>query len=267
MAPTHHLLLILLLLVALHARAARTAPWKAWGTDEAGGNGYKASQLNGDWESLGHPGAVPVGAGDAAWQLGSRTATAGDGTDVPDGRTFPAPQLDPAQESGWHPTGPPRAKYPAEGGENSREASEVMKHVLEELERTQETDPEAVQESAFPGGSSGSRLASASAREAMQAPRMPVLSRFGEHHRSKVYEFHPTDSGAVGKKRPSMSRPHNIASVLCPQDVRKGCMIGTVVIVIFVPLALLLCYVIVQQRSKSKDHAYAAWVQRLETGR
>ncbi|XP_042662923.1 T-cell surface antigen CD2-like isoform X2 [Tyto alba] len=152
--------------------------------------------------------AVPVGAGDAAWQLGSRTATAGDGT---------------------------------------------------------ETDPEAVQESAFPGGSSGSRPASASAREAMQAPRMPVLSRFGEHQRGKVYEFPQTNSGAVGETSPTVSRPQNIPSVLCPQDVRKGCMIGTVVIVIFVPLALLLCYVFVRQRSKSKEHAPAPWGHRLET--
>ncbi|XP_042645172.1 uncharacterized protein LOC122154674 isoform X5 [Tyto alba] len=107
MVPTHRLLLILLLLVALHARAAGTALWKAWGTE-----------------------------GDAALQLGSGSATAGDGTGVPDGRTFPAPRLDPAQESGWHP---------------------------------RETDAVAVQESAFPGGSSGSLPASASAREAMQA--------------------------------------------------------------------------------------------------
>ncbi|XP_042645170.1 uncharacterized protein LOC122154674 isoform X3 [Tyto alba] len=51
MVPTHRLLLILLLLVALHARAAGTALWKAWGTE-----------------------------GDAALQLGSGSATAGDGT-------------------------------------------------------------------------------------------------------------------------------------------------------------------------------------------
>ncbi|XP_042660950.1 translation initiation factor IF-2-like isoform X3 [Tyto alba] len=99
--------------------------------DEAAGNGYEASHLNVGWESLGHPGE-----GDAALQLGSGSATAGDGTGVPDGRTFPAPRLDPAQESGWHP---------------------------------RETDAVAVQESAFPGGSSGSLPASASAREAMQA--------------------------------------------------------------------------------------------------
>ncbi|XP_042657623.1 uncharacterized protein LOC122154304 isoform X2 [Tyto alba] len=43
--------------------------------DEAAGNGYEASHLNVGWESLGHPGE-----GDAALQLGSGSATAGDGT-------------------------------------------------------------------------------------------------------------------------------------------------------------------------------------------
>ncbi|KAM6060060.1 uncharacterized protein LJ206_014480 [Theristicus caerulescens] len=59
MAPAHRLLLILLLLVALHVRAAWAAPWRAQGADEGGGNGYPASRLDVGLEPLGHPGGPP----------------------------------------------------------------------------------------------------------------------------------------------------------------------------------------------------------------
>ncbi|XP_074735433.1 uncharacterized protein LOC141947799 isoform X1 [Strix uralensis] len=56
MALTRHLLLILLLLVALHAKVCRAAPWRVRGADEAGGSGYPASGLDVGLEPLGHPG-------------------------------------------------------------------------------------------------------------------------------------------------------------------------------------------------------------------
>ncbi|KAM6060059.1 uncharacterized protein LJ206_014479 [Theristicus caerulescens] len=59
MAPAHRLLLILLLLVALHVRAAWAAPWRVQGADEGGGNGYPASRLDVGLEPLGHPGGPP----------------------------------------------------------------------------------------------------------------------------------------------------------------------------------------------------------------
>ncbi|XP_042652708.1 uncharacterized protein LOC116959446 isoform X2 [Tyto alba] len=153
--------------------------------------------------------AVPVGAGDAAWQLGSRTATAGDGT---------------------------------------------------------ETDPEAVQESAFPGGSSGSRPASASAREAMQAPRMPVLSSLGERHHGRVYEFFQTNSGAVGETFRSFSRPQSSTTRFWTQNMERRCLIGTVVFVTLLPLALILWCVCIWRCRRRKEHAPAALGHELETG-
>ncbi|XP_009330863.1 PREDICTED: uncharacterized protein LOC103924126 [Pygoscelis adeliae] len=159
MAPARRLLLLLLLLVALHARAAQAAPWRARGADEGGGNGYPASRLDVGLEPLGHPGgplmadgfptawpipvpepesnpaAVPVGEGDPASQLGSRPEPPGDDMDVPVGRTLPAPWLDPALEPGWHPRGPPRAKDHSKRGKKSPEASEILKQILEQLEK------------------------------------------------------------------------------------------------------------------------------------
>ncbi|XP_074692814.1 uncharacterized protein LOC141928460 [Strix aluco] len=201
MALTRHLLLILLLLVALHARAARAAPWRPRGADEAGGSGYPASRLDVGLEPLGHPRDplevdgfptsssvpvlepessptdVPVGEGDAASRPGPGTEPAGDGVDVPAGRAFPAPRPHPAPESDWRRRGPARAKNPAEGGKKSPEPLDNVKKTLEELERGHGTDREAAQETAFPKGSSGSLPASAAETEATRAPGTPVISK------------------------------------------------------------------------------------------
>ncbi|KAM6197856.1 uncharacterized protein WM294_008235 [Sarcoramphus papa] len=56
-------------------------------------------------------------------------------TEVPVGRTLPAPRLDAPLQPSWHRRGPPRAKSQAEGGRKSPEASGVLRQMLEELER------------------------------------------------------------------------------------------------------------------------------------
>ncbi|XP_069658435.1 uncharacterized protein [Haliaeetus albicilla] len=150
MAPARHLLVLLILLVALHVRAARAALWQARGA------------------------AVLAGEGDAASRLGSRTEGPGDGmvTDGPVGRTLPAPRLDAVLQPGLHRRGPPRAKYLADGGKKSLQPSEYVRQMLEELERGHETDREAVQK-VISGESSGSLPVSAEELEARQAPGTP----------------------------------------------------------------------------------------------
>ncbi|XP_029852178.1 uncharacterized protein LOC115333411 [Aquila chrysaetos chrysaetos] len=253
-----------------------------------GGNGYPASQLDVGLEPLGHPAdplkvngfptswstpvlepesnprAVPVGEGDPASWLGSRTEAPGDGmvTDVPAGRTLLAPRLDAVLQPGWHRRGPPRARYPAEGGKKSLEPSEVLRQMLKELERRHKTDREAVPKEAFSGGSGGSLPVSAGESEATQAPGTPVLSKPGEDHRSSAYKFFRADSDVVGERTRSGHEPQSSASVLCPQDVRRRCMIGTAAVMVAMPLAILLCCVTIRHWRKTLRASAASSLHR-----
>ncbi|GAB0194574.1 hypothetical protein GRJ2_001922700 [Grus japonensis] len=196
MAPTHRLLLVFLLLVALHARAARAAPWRAQGADEDADNGD--SWLDVDLEPLEHPGAVPAGEGDPTSRLGSRSEALADRmvTDVPVGRTFPAPQLDAVPQAGWHRRGPPRARYhQAEGGKKRPEPSPLLRKMLDEVERRHETDREAVKKLLFADGSSGSLPVPPNEAQATQGAGTPVLSESGEDHQASRYDFFRADSG------------------------------------------------------------------------
>ncbi|XP_054668098.1 zinc finger CCCH domain-containing protein 18-like [Grus americana] len=188
MAPTHRLLLVFLLLVALHARAAWAAPWRAQGADEDADNG--ASWLDVDLEPLEHPGAVPAGEGDPTSRLGSRSEAPADRvvTDVPVGRAFPAPQLDAVPQAGWHRRGPPRAQYhQAEGGKKRPEPSPLLRKMLDELERRHKTDREAVKKLLFPDGSSGSLPVPPDEAQATQGAGTPVLSESGEDHQASRF--------------------------------------------------------------------------------
>ncbi|XP_029861774.1 uncharacterized protein LOC115337546 [Aquila chrysaetos chrysaetos] len=281
MAPARRLLI---LLVALHVRAVWAARWQAQGADEGGGSGYPASRLDAGLEPLGHPAdpledggfptsrslpvrepesnptAVPAGEGDAASRLGSRTEASGDGmvTDGPVGRTFPAPRLDAVLQHGRHRRGPARAKYPGDGGRKSLQPSGFLRQMLEELERGHETDREAVQKEVFLGGSSGSLPVSAAGPEARQAPGTPVLSKPGEDHRGSVYGFPRADSDVVSERTTSGDEPQSPGSVLCPQDVRRRCMIGTAVLMVALPLGIVFCCVMIRRRRKRKQRAAAA---------
>ncbi|KAM6060935.1 uncharacterized protein LJ206_014976 isoform 2-T2 [Theristicus caerulescens] len=166
-------------------------------------------------------------------------------TDVPAGRTFPAPRLDAALEPGWHRRGPPRAKYQAEGGRKSPAPSEVVRQMLEELKRAHETDREAVQKEALPEGSGGSLPVSAEEREAMRAAGTPDV---------------------LGETTTKVYNPQNIASGFCHQDVRRRCMIGTAVTVVSLPLAIVLCCVWLHRRRKRKERLSAASGAQRETG-
>ncbi|XP_072732281.1 uncharacterized protein [Ciconia boyciana] len=150
-------------------------------------------------------------------------------TDVPVGRTFAAPRLDAAPQPGWRRRGPPRAKYQAEEGKKSPEPFEVPRQMLEQLERGH------------------------------------VRSKPGEESHGHVYEFIRTDSDVVGKTTTSGYKPQSVTSLFCPQDVRRRCMIGTAATVVSLPLAILLCCVVIQRR-KSKQRLSAASGAQPESG-
>ncbi|XP_054693655.1 uncharacterized protein LOC129211146 [Grus americana] len=230
MAPTHRLLLVFLLLVALHARAAWAAPWRAQGADEDADNG--ASWLDVDLEPLEHPGAVPAGEGDPTSQLGSRSEAPADCvvTDVPVGRAFPAPQLDAVPQAGWHRRGPPRAQYhQPEGGKKRPEPSPLLREMLDELERRHDEDADngaswldvdlepLEHPGAVPAGEGdptsqlGSRSEAPADRvvtdvpvgRAFPAPQLDAVPQAGWHRRGPPRaQYHQPEGG---KKRPEPS--------------------------------------------------------------
>ncbi|XP_023804480.1 proline-rich receptor-like protein kinase PERK1 [Cyanistes caeruleus] len=53
----------------------------------------------------------------------------------------------------------------------------------------------------------------------------------------------PGTGEALGKSNINAENPPSTPRVFCPQDVRKSCMIGTVVTLFTVPLSMVLCYV------------------------
>ncbi|XP_035758687.1 uncharacterized protein LOC118453219, partial [Egretta garzetta] len=195
--------------------------------DEGDGNGYAASQPDVGLEPLGHAGV----------------------TDVLVRRALPAPRLDAVLQPGRHRRGPRRATYQAEGGKRCLGSCEVLRQILEELRRGHETDQEAVKNKMFPERSSGSLPVPAEETVATQAISTPVLPRPREDRQSSVYEFFRTDSGAVGERIPSVSSPQSTTRGRWPQNAQRHCMVAAVV---SLPLAILLCFVVICLRTKRK---------------
>ncbi|KAM6197688.1 uncharacterized protein WM294_008094 [Sarcoramphus papa] len=75
---------------------------------------------------------------------------------------------------------------------------------------------------------------------------------------------------AVGERTTGVYSPQsnaqNTASVFCPQDVRRNCMIGTAALLISLPLAILLCCVVIRRRRKRKQRLSAASGAQRESG-
>ncbi|XP_056357627.1 uncharacterized protein LOC130258359 isoform X2 [Oenanthe melanoleuca] len=139
MALALRLFLLLLLAVALPARAAQAAPWPARGADWYAGDVFTAPWLE---DSL-------------------------DAVEPPTGNTFPPPGLDAAYKPSSHPRGPPRGKTQAKVENKFMEPSEVLDQMLSDLERRRGMKGEALQKEAIPRGSSSSVLASAAGRQAV----------------------------------------------------------------------------------------------------
>ncbi|KAM9240318.1 uncharacterized protein RG961_015844 [Leptosomus discolor] len=171
MAPTHRLFL-LLLLVALRARAARAAPWRARGADEGGGEGYPASRVDVGLEALGHPGDRPVLNGFPAFSpaavLRPESTPMGNASAIRRCR------------------GPPRAKYPAEGAKKSLEPSEMLQPVQEEV---------------FSQGSAGSQPGSD--KELVATPATSTADALGNKTTSAG---HPQSTGGVSSHEKMSAR-------------------------------------------------------------
>ncbi|XP_053832159.1 uncharacterized protein LOC128806544 isoform X2 [Vidua macroura] len=127
-----HLCLLLLLAVALPARAAQASPPQAPGADLDRNLNYLQVLVNDTLKIMENAGAEPVGEGGAASQPIRITEPLGDGVSA--GRTFQAPLLVNARKPSSH---------------------------------HREMEGEAVLTAEFPRGSSGSLAASAAGREAM----------------------------------------------------------------------------------------------------
>ncbi|KAM6197468.1 uncharacterized protein WM294_007941 [Sarcoramphus papa] len=83
-----------------------------------------------------------------------------------------------------------------------------------------------------------------------------------------TFQIAPPD--AVGERTTSVHNPQSnaqsSASVFCPQDVRRNCMIGTAALLISLPLAILLCCVVIRRRRKRKQRLSAASGAQRESG-
>ncbi|XP_032555214.1 prophenin and tritrpticin precursor-like isoform X2 [Chiroxiphia lanceolata] len=154
-------------------------------------------------------------------------------TGVSAGRTFPAPLLVPRPKLVSHGRGPPTGKNQPPGEKKSQEAMELLDKMLSELEKRREMDREAVLKAVVPKEINDSLPESPEGRKAMPGTSKPDV---------------------VGKAGTKDQKPQSIRRVLCPQDVRKHCMVGTVVVLFTVPLAMILCYVGIRWWIDSKEH-------------
>ena len=66
-----------------------------------------------------------------------------------------------------------------------------------------------------------------------------------------TFQIVPPD--VVGERTTRVYNHQNTASVFCPQDVRRNCMIGTAALLVSLPLAILLCCVVIRRRRKRRQ--------------
>ncbi|XP_017592776.1 PREDICTED: EF-hand and coiled-coil domain-containing protein 1 [Corvus brachyrhynchos] len=196
------------------------------------------------------------------------------------GRTSPAPLLVPARKPGSHRRGPPKGKTQAKGEYKDLKPSELLDQMLSDLERRREMNQKTVLKASFPGGSNGSVPATAAGREAMpgtgtgdwdrdlhhleslvndglrileldgsepvgdgQATSQPMSTTEPQREDEGRSRPFPWESCVLGKSDKNAQETPSSPRVFCPQDVRKSCMVGTVVTLITVPLSVVLCYV------------------------
>ncbi|XP_054694126.1 uncharacterized protein LOC129211294 [Grus americana] len=260
------LLLLLFLLVALHARAARAAPYRARGADEDGGDGYPASELDVGLEPSGHPGdPLVVGGFPTSWPVPvlepERSPTA-----LPVGEGDPVSRLGSRTEPPAVRVGRPRAKNHAEGGKKSLESLEVLKQALEELEKRHETDQEAGQEQAFPEGSSGLLPPFVKETEAMQGTGMPALPKPPGDSHDGAHEFFQVDSGVVGERTTTAYSPQSTRSFPRLQDIGWHWVTDTTAGVVSLVLAVLVCCLLIRWRRKRKERIATALQNQAEAG-
>ncbi|RMC00137.1 hypothetical protein DUI87_23547 [Hirundo rustica rustica] len=143
-----------------------------------------------------------------------------------------------AQAAPWREQG--AAKPLGEGDMASQPTSK-----MEPLEVAEVMQGDNVLKAMFPRGSSGSKPASAAGREAMPGT---VTGDQGAAVASPAAgmedALEPFGAFADVLSEPGINTedPVRLPRIFCPQDVRKSCMIGTVVTLFTVPLLLLCCY-------------------------
>ncbi|XP_053857550.1 uncharacterized protein LOC128820748 isoform X3 [Vidua macroura] len=127
--------------------------------------------------------------------------------------------------------GPPPWKNADTGDKKSLEAARHLDQMLSDLERRREMDQRALLKAALPGGSNGSVPAPDTRREEMP---------------DSATEDVITETGIFAPD------PVRLPRIVCPQDVRRSCMIGTVVTLFTVPFVLTGCYLGIRKLYESR---------------
>ncbi|XP_056364614.1 uncharacterized protein LOC130261953 [Oenanthe melanoleuca] len=126
-------------------------------------------------------------------------------------RTFQGPLLDAAHRPRSHHRGHLRGRNKPKGDNKFLEASKHMDKTLSDLERRREIDQKALRKAALPG---------------TRREEMP----------DSATEDVITETGIYAQD------PVRLPRIVCPQDVRRSCMIGTVVTIFTAPVVLVCCY-------------------------
>ncbi|XP_023803013.1 uncharacterized protein LOC111944509 [Cyanistes caeruleus] len=176
------------------------------------------------------PGTVP---GDEGAETASPAAGMEDGLEPLGGsagvsaeRTYSAPFLIPESKLSSHRRGPPRGRNKPTEGIKSLETSKHMDVRLSDRDRRREMDQKSLQKAELPAEcNSFIPDASTEREEIADSATEDVISETG------VY----------------VEDPVRLPRIVCPQDIRRSCMIGTVVTLITVPLVLIFCYFGIQK--------------------
>ncbi|XP_053789427.1 uncharacterized protein LOC128782919 isoform X8 [Vidua chalybeata] len=150
---------------------------------------------------------------------------------------FPDAQLDDSLENSVgeilleNAGGPSPWKNSDTGDKKSLEAARHLDQMLSDLERRREMDQRALLKAALPEGSRGSVPAPDTGREEMP---------------DSATEDIITETGIFAPD------PVRLPRIVCPQDVRRSCMIGTVVTLFTVPLVLIGCYLGIRKLYQSR---------------
>nr|XP_041567635.1 uncharacterized protein LOC115491619 isoform X2 [Taeniopygia guttata] len=132
--------------------------------------------------------------------------------------------------------GPPGEMNQDREDKKSLEAARHLDQMLSDLERRRAMNQESLQKVAVPERSSG---------------LVPAFTAGGQ-------AVPGTGTGEMlGKSSTNTQNGPSTPRIFCPQDVRRSCMIGTVVTLFTVPFSMVLCYVGFQWW-KQKKHAAAA---------
>ncbi|XP_053789773.1 uncharacterized protein LOC128783183 isoform X2 [Vidua chalybeata] len=177
--------------------------------------------------------------GEANWENWGLHIPTGPCTSSPILGDFPFPSLGCMEEEAVRKrkmprdsqAGPPPWKNSDTGDKKSLEAARHLDQMLSDLERRREMGQRALLKAALPEGSNGFVPAPDTRREEMP---------------DSATEDVITETGIFAPD------PVRLPRIVCPQDVRRSCMIGTVVTLFTVPLVLIGCYLGIRKLYQSR---------------